>query len=66
MVYPIHLGDLEKGLNRRGARDLDTIGRLDEVGHLINIGGNTGKALGGGDTGQLRRHYNIRRLKGGS
>ena len=33
MVYPIHLGDLEEGLNRRGARDLDTIGRLDEVGH---------------------------------
>ena len=52
MAYPIHLGDSEEGLNRRGARDLDTIGRLDEVGHL-NIGGNTGKALGGGDTGQL-------------
>ena len=65
MAYPIHLGDSEEGLNRRGARDLDTIGRLDEVGHL-NIGGNTGKALGGGDTGQLRRHHNVRRLKGGS
>ena len=65
MAYPIHLGDLEKGLNRRGARDLDTIRRLDEVGHL-NIGGNTGKALGGRDTGQLRRHHDVRRLKGGS
>ena len=34
MAYPIHLGDLEEGLNRRGARDLDTIGRPDKVGHL--------------------------------
>ena len=34
MAYPIHLGDSEEGLNRRGARDLDTFGRLDKVGYL--------------------------------
>jgi len=63
-AYPVYLRDLKEGLNRRGARDLETAlgqrcdndatatGWLDEVGHYSS---NTSKALGGGNTGQLRR-----------
>jgi hypothetical protein len=35
MAYPVHPRDLEKGLNRRGVRGLETAtGQLDDADHL--------------------------------
>jgi hypothetical protein len=51
--YPVHLGDLEEGLNRRGARN------LEDSDQTAQRGGNTGKALGSGNTGQLRRPHGV-------
>ena len=61
-----HLGNLEEGLNRRGARDLDSVSdatatrRRRDGDQTARRGGNTGKALGSGNTGQLRRPYGVR------
>src|SRR5205807_10435411 len=41
--------------------------RLNEAGHrqvVIQAGGNTGKALGSGNTGQLRRHHGVKATHG--
>ena len=59
-----HPGDSEEGLNRRGARDLDNgdaiamrqiaMRQRRDGDQTAQRGGNTGKALGSGNTGQLR------------
>ena len=56
-AYPVYPGDLEEGLNRRGARDLGTATatrQRRDGDQTARRGGNTGKALGSGNTGQLR------------
>jgi len=60
LVYP---GDSEEGLNRRGARDLDddsdatAMRQRRDSDQTAQQGRNTGKALGSGNTGQLRWPY---------
>ena len=63
--YPVHSGDSEEGLNRRGARDLGDSNatatrRRRDGDQTAQRGGNTGKALGSGNTGQLRRPHGIK------
>jgi len=69
--YPVHPGDSKEGLNRRGARDLinsDSDSDSDATAtrqrrdgdQTAQRGGNTGKALGSGNTGQLRRPHGVK------